>query len=390
MTFRTFSLLILISLGYLATDIYLPSLPAIGEDFRASDGVVQLTMFSYMLSFAMTPLIFGPLSDQIGRKKVIFIGLFILMAGTLGCMASASISWLIFFRLVQGIGGGAIIISSRAMIPDLHSGVNIAKQLTQITMMMPLALALGPLLGGYLQLQFGWRSVFVFLFFYELLILLKMRFVDESLKIFSEKKISHAVESYKKLLSNKMFLIVSAGMVFPSVGLFSYLAVSSFLFQDLLGLSPFIYGSLSLFIGGSVMLSSFINRRLLDHHPVEKLLWAGVCVMALAGLLLLCVYLTDFVSPVTLLIPVLMYFSCLPLCISNSVSKTMTLIESSYGSASALITTSQFLAGSLGILIFTTLEQDSVLPLAMCFLVVSALTGGVFYCAEAFQKKKSE
>jgi len=97
----------------------------------------------------------------------------------------------------------------------------------------------------------------------------------------------------------------------------------------------------------------------------------------------------NLVTPVTVLLPVLLYFSCLPLCISNSVSKAMTLIDRSYGAAGALITTVQFFAGSMGILVFTMGKQDSVVPLAVCFLLMSFLTGIAFRIDRALNNESS-
>jgi MFS transporter, DHA1 family, 2-module integral membrane pump EmrD len=375
--FQTLSLLLLISLGYFATDVYLPSLPAIADDFGVDDSLVQLTLFTYLISFAATPLLFGPLSDQFGRKKVIQTGLILLLFGTIGCYFSPGIYWLIGFRAVQGAGSGAIIISSRAMIPDLYTGVKLAKKITHITMFMPVALALAPSIGGYMQQHYGWRSVFLFLSFYVILILLKMRLVDESLKVFSERKWRHAMRSYQALVSDRKFVLISLGMVFPAIGIFAYLSSSAFLFQEVFGMTPFEYGALSMYIGAAVMIASFINSRLLSSLPVNVLLWAGTVMMGISGVVLITFHFFGLVTVWSALAPVLLYFMCLPFCISNSISKAMTTINSSYGAAGALMTATQFFAGSLGTLVFSLFPHDSLLPLGACFLLVSLSTGVV-------------
>lgn len=361
-------------MGYLTADIYLPSLPAITEHFSITPSTAQMTLFVYLISFASAPIIFGPVSDQYGRKKVILIGLCTLLLGTLGCYTAQSIEWLMMGRIVQGIGAGALIISSRAMIPDLYSGIALAKQVSYITMFMPLVLSLAPTIGGYLQEHFGWRSVFLFLSGYLLILMLKMSFVDESLKLFSEKKMTHVFKSYRELLSNRKFMLAILGLVFPAVGLFSYLTVSSFLFQETLSVSPFEYGRLALFTGGSVLLGSFVNVRLLHRLKVDTIIWGGIALMSISGFLLLCVHITEFLTIWTVLIPACIYFLCLPFCISNSTAKAMGHITHSYGSASALMTSMQFLAGSLGSVIFSMVPVDSVLPIALCFLLMSFLT----------------
>ena len=116
---KTLYITILCSIGYVATDIYLPSLPAIAREFAVGEKEVQATLAIYLLSFAFTPLLFGPLSDHFGRKKVIVTGLTITLFATIGCALSSSISMLILFRLGQGVGAGAVVVSGRATIADL-------------------------------------------------------------------------------------------------------------------------------------------------------------------------------------------------------------------------------------------------------------------------------
>src|SRR4051794_36235807 len=105
----TVYLLLLISLGYVVTDIYLPSLPALTVHFHASDNKVQMTLFSYLLSFSLAPLICGPLSDHIGRKKVLLAGVIIGTLATLGCLFAQNIDLLIISRFIQGFGMGAVL-----------------------------------------------------------------------------------------------------------------------------------------------------------------------------------------------------------------------------------------------------------------------------------------
>ncbi len=372
--FRTLSLLLLISLGYLTADIYLPSLPAITEYFSISQSTAQMTMFVYLISFASAPIVFGPVSDQYGRKKVILAGLVILLLGTIGCCFAFSIQQLLFFRLLQGVGSGALIISSRAMIPDLFKGATLARQVSAITMFMPLALSFAISIGGYLQQNFGWRSVFVFQACYVILILIKMRFVDESLKLFSERKMTHAFKSYRELLANRKFVLAIMGLGFPAVGLFAYLTVSPFLFQETLSITSFEYGRLALFTGGSVLLGSIINIRLLHYFKIDTLIWTGTALMACSGALLLIVHLTGYLTVWTVLLPACLYFLCLTFCVSNSISKAMGYITHSYGAASAIMTSFQVFAGSLGSFIFSMLPSNTVLPIALCFLLMSAFT----------------
>jgi len=377
--------LVLISLGYFATDIYIPSLPSMSQYFHTSELLTQMTLFSYMLSFSFTPLVFGPLSDNIGRKKVILCGLFISLLATVGCSFSPSINWLITFRFIQGIGTGAVMISARAMIPDLYSGKALAKQISIITMFMPLVLAFAPTLGGFLQEAYGWRSIFLFLIFYIFLIFFKMSFFTESLKESSARKLSELIPIYLEIFENRSFMLFGMGMVFPTIGLFAYLTASPYLFQKVVGLSPSEYGMLAIYIGSVIMLTSFLNARLLHYVPINALICVGITLILVAGALMLTFHLAGIVSTWALLLPSLFYFSCLPFNLSNSASKAMSQISKHYGAASALLSSIQFFAGALGSLIFSLIKESSALPLSLCFLLV-----GIFALFFLFLARKYE
>ncbi len=226
--YTTTYLLLLISLGYIATDIYLPSLPALSIYFHVSDSEVQMTLFFYLLSFSLTPLIFGPLSDHVGRKKVLLGGIFISILATFGCLFAQNIYWLIAFRFIQGIGTGAVLISTRATVSDLFTGKALAKQISFITMLMPLVLAIAPTIGGVLQQSFHWQAVFIFLICYMMLIFFCIAFKSESLKNPSNEKISQIFSTYRSILKNRLFLIFGVNYVLPSLGFFAYLTVSPF------------------------------------------------------------------------------------------------------------------------------------------------------------------
>lgn len=362
-------ILTLISLGYFATDIYLPSLPSLSHYFNATDNQVQMTLFAYMISFAIVPIVFGPLSDYFGRKKIILIGIMIGIIATFGCLFSKSITSMILFRFFQGVGLGGVIIASRTIASDLFSGKELAKQISHISMLMPLVLAIAPTLGGLLQQIFGWQSVFIFLIAYMSIVALWVISRPETLKIFSQKKISQIFLNYRFHLVNFPF-IKQILLIYPTIGTYAYLTTSPFLYQELIGLSPAEYGFLSLYVGGAIMLAGFINSKLIHYFSLTKILYLGGTLIILAGLLLFVFYQMGIVTVWSLLIPSLLYFTCVPFCFANCSALAMNYVKDHFGSATALLTTLQFFAGAIGSFIFSTLEDRNFFPLAICFILV--------------------
>lgn len=380
-------LLLLASIGYFATDIYLPSLPALAEAFQVDDALVRFTLFSYMFSFSFTPLFFGPLSDHMGRKNIVHFGLLLSLLSTLGCIFSPSIYWFITARFFQGIGNGATMIAARSMVTDIFKGKALATQISYITMSMPVVLAMAPLIGGYLQEVFDWQMVFLFLFFYIMAIALITLTVEESLEHAAKRHISLIFQGYKEILAIPNFILFGLGMAIPAVGVLAYLTSSPFLFQQVIGLSPGQYGSLALGIGGAVMFSSYINVHLLKVFSINTILAVGCCFMLLAGVLLLCGHMAGVLNTWTVLIPTMFYFCSVPFTTANSISKALSQIKHRFGGANAVLTSGQFMAGTLGTLLFSFIPVKDALPIALCFLGVGLISSLALYFAIRSEKK---
>ena len=147
----------------LATHIFVPSLPLIRAEFDASIGLTQWTMTSNLLAFAVGMLFFGALSDRIGRRPALQLGLLLYLAGSLICLGSAKLEMLIAGRIIQGFGSAAGLVLARVIVTDLYREAEVAAVLANITMMVVVVPAVAPFIGGLLVDFFGWRSVFVVL-----------------------------------------------------------------------------------------------------------------------------------------------------------------------------------------------------------------------------------
>lgn len=370
----TVYLLLLIGLGYVATDIYLPSLPALGVYFEASDQDVQMTLFTYLLSFSFSPLLFGPLSDHYGRKKVILGGAFFALLATVSCLFASSIYWISAFRFLQGFGAGAVMIASRASVSDLFSGKELTRQTSIMTMLMPLILAVAPTIGGALEEYFGWKSVFIFLAVFIVLVAGLVFFNKETIKHTSDKKVSQIFSTYRAHLKNKLFVSFAVNFIIPALGFFSYLTVSPFLFQEIIGLSPFEYGKLALYVGATIIVTGYINLKLIHIYSLNAIIGFGSFLVLCAGIILLTFHSMEIMTTWSVLGPVLLFFTCAPLSSANALSKSLRFIHTNFGSAVALLTTCQLLAGALTSYIFSVLSDHSAMPLAVCFIIVGVLS----------------
>ena len=156
---RLITLTLLTALSALTLNMILPSLPSMARDLGAGEAVTTLTVSGYMLASAVFQLVLGPLSDRFGRRPVMLTALVVYTAASLGCMLAPDVSVLLACRVMQAVIVAGVVVSS-AVIRDQHSAIESAAKLSLISSAMAVAPMLGPMLGGFLDVSLGWRSLF--------------------------------------------------------------------------------------------------------------------------------------------------------------------------------------------------------------------------------------
>jgi MFS transporter, DHA1 family, multidrug resistance protein len=151
---------LLTAIGPLAIDMYLPSLPSIGANLGADAGSVLMSMTAFFVTFAFGQLVFGPVSDMVGRKPPLFCGIALFALAGIGCALASDVQTLIVFRAVQGFGGAAGIVIPRAIVRDLHSGVDEARLLSLLMLVFSVSPLFAPLIGSQVVAVANWRAVF--------------------------------------------------------------------------------------------------------------------------------------------------------------------------------------------------------------------------------------
>ncbi len=243
--FRTALILGLLSaIGPFAIDMYLPALPSIGQDLGAANNVVQLTLLAFFISFALSQLVYGPLSDMWGRKAPLYIGIGIFTVASIGCALANDIETLIAFRFLQGMGGAAGMVIPRAIVRDMHTGVQAARLMSLLMLVFSISPILAPLTGSAVIEFYGWRGVFwaVMMAAFIGLILLATQLQETRLKEHrAESGLRSAMAAYGLLLRDKNFLTLT---FIGGLGISSflvYLANSPFVLIDYYGLTPTQY-----------------------------------------------------------------------------------------------------------------------------------------------------
>lgn len=273
--------------GPLAIDSYLPSFHAIGHSFGVSQVLVQQTLSSFLFAFAFLMLFYGVLSDSFGRRPVILWSLAVYVLASLGAAFAPSFGWLLVCRVLQGLaaGGGAVV--SRAVVRDRTSGPQAQEVLAYIMMVFGLAPAIAPVLGGWLHVSFGWRSVFLFLAAFGVLMFVSCyRALPESLPASARHPfhLGAIMRNYWNVLRHPRFLLLALTIAVSFGGFALYIGSAANFVMEILHLPETAFAWMFVPMIGGMMIGSVVAARCSVRLAPLTIIHAGQVVMAVAAL----------------------------------------------------------------------------------------------------------
>lgn len=275
----------LASVGPFSIDAYLPSMGEIGRTLRVDPLTVQQTLTAYMLPFAIMSLWHGAISDALGRRRIVLWGTALFALASIGCALASSIQMLIFFRALQGLTAGAGVVVGRAVVRDHFHGPEAQRVMSQVALTFALAPALAPVLGGWLEVWFGWRSVFVFLALFGFgCWVLSRTWLEESLPI--EKRQSFRpgflARSYYRMLTSRRFVALSVAITLMFSGFFIYVMSAPVFLMQHLHVSA--TGFLWLFgpASGGMIIGAWLSGRMADRWSARRTIIYSFAIMAVA------------------------------------------------------------------------------------------------------------
>jgi DHA1 family bicyclomycin/chloramphenicol resistance-like MFS transporter len=357
---------LLSAIGPFAIDMYLPALPSIGQNLGASVHAVQASLMAFFISLGIGQIVYGPVSDMVGRKPPLYFGLALFAVGSVGCALAPNIETLIALRFVQGLGACAGMVVPRAVVRDLHTGTDAARLMSLLMLVFSVSPILAPLAGSLLIEAFGWRSVFwtVTVFAGLGLVLLATSLaetrppqqrVDSSLR--------SAITAYGTLLRDRHFMGLVFIGAFGISSFFAYLANSSFVLIDHYGLTPRQYS-----IAFAVNAASFIGVSQLTGRLAKRFGLANIVKVAVTGYALLMVLLLSLnlagIDRLDLMLALLFAgYGFLGLVVPSTAVLALDDHGEIAGTASALMGTLQFVAGVLVMALVGAFVDGSARPM---------------------------
>jgi DHA1 family bicyclomycin/chloramphenicol resistance-like MFS transporter len=274
-------------LGPFSVDSYLPAFPNIQATLHATPIEVQQTLTVYMFAFAFMMLWHGALSDAFGRRNIVLVALAVFGVASLGCASAHSVDYLWAFRILQGVSAGAGVVIGRAIIRDLYSGARATRLLSLVTMIFSIAPAIAPIFGGWIVKLRDWRSIFLFLFLYTMLLLwycyrrLPETLPQEKRQPFSPHLLA---KHYRQVFSSPLFQLKAGVVAFNFAGLFLYVAAAPVFLTQHLGLGPDQFGWQFIPMVAGIFLGALAANRLAGKISVSRHVGIGFCFLVGAAL----------------------------------------------------------------------------------------------------------
>lgn len=365
----------------LAIDMYLPAMPSIARDLGVDAGAVQITLTAYTAGFALGQLLHGPLADSFGRRPVLLIGIVLFGIAAVVSATTNGIEALTYVRVAQGFAGAAAAVVIQAIVRDMFDREDFSRTMSFITLVITLAPLVAPLIGGYLALWFGWRSIFwVLAIFAALVILAVLWKIPETLPVDKRQplRFRSTLKNYISLCRNPVAVGLMFSGSFSFAGMFAFLTAGSFVYIDIYGVSPDQFGYLFGLNIIAMILFTSLNGKIVKKVGLHGMLRFGLSVQLFAGVGLFVAWL--FNLGLWGIVPfVMLFIGTLSTIGSNSMALLLSAYPNIAGTASSLAGTLRFGTGSVVGVIVSTMPSDKVWPMVLTMTTCAMLSTGFYW-----------
>jgi DHA1 family bicyclomycin/chloramphenicol resistance-like MFS transporter len=367
--------------GPLSMDLYLPALPSLTRDLGGSPSLVQLTLTACLLGLAAGQLVAGPLSDALGRRRPLLVGVAAYALASLLCALAPAVPVLVVVRLIQGTGGAAGVVIARAVVRDVYEGSDVARFLALTMLISGLAPILGPVAGGQVLRLTSWRGAFVVLAVIGLLLLVAAAVgLPETLPVVRRRSggIRTTLTTFRGLVADRIFVGYALCLGLTMGAVFTYVAGAPFVLEGIYGVSPQVFGLLFGTNALGIMLMGQLGGRLVGRMGSRHLLVVGLS-EAVAGSLLLLAAVALGLGLAGVLPGFLLVVSSIGLISPNATALALANHAHQAGSASALLGLLYYVVGAAVAPLAGLGGTHTAVPLAVVIAVMDG--AAVVACA---------
>jgi len=364
--------------------LYLPSFPDIKNSLNTTNHTISLTLSAYLLGYAIFILLWGNISDYIGRKKTLLIALFLFMITSILIALSTSIKEIIILRFLQGGGGGGCVIVGRIAMRDILHGVRLSKAMSIVSVAFVLSLGVGQFIGGHIATIFNWQyqfillavlaAMFFFLLFYFFPETNEITASGKDGRVFLFEGFKTYITIFKKI--NFLWLTISGSAGYGITIAFN--AISPFLLQSEFQLTSIQYGFIGFFISLGYLVGSFFNSCFIIKYNAVTFAFYGLMIIFLSGL---CLFLFSLFKPsiYLIIIPVVASSFGQAMVYPNVVTLILNNLRVNIGSSMAFFGFAQQSIGASIALVAAYCPHHTELPMSIMIFIIGSI-GFLTFC----------
>lgn len=368
------------ALGPVGMQILLPALPVIKQKFYVTNDVAQLTLSLSMLAIAIGTLVYGPLSDKFGRKRVMLIGIVITIFGSIVCFVADSIMLLISGRFIQAFGGAVGLVLARAIVRDVYGPEEAARVIATLVMVMVVLPMMSPALGGELMQRFGFESVFIVIAFASAIafVFLFLWLPETLAKPVPFEGVKSMLMTFSKLFASRVFCGYAFCVTFVSVVFFSFISAAPEIMVSVLKRPPTEYGYYFIMIPAGFMTGNYVARHYGRTISIDNMIAIGASIGVFGIVLALILQTLGMSSPVALFLPIALAVFGNGITLPNAQAAAINEFPEYAGTASGLTGFLQMAVSSVAAQAVALIFNGTVYPLLGLMLVASIISLLIF------------
>ena len=368
------------ALGPVGMQILLPALPVIKQKFYVTNDVAQLTLSLSMLAIAIGTLVYGPLSDKFGRKRVMLAGIIITIFGSIVCFVADSIMLLISGRFIQAFGGAVGLVLARAIVRDVYGPEEAARVIATLVMVMVVLPMMSPALGGELMQRFGFESVFIVIAFASAIafVFLFLWLPETLAKPVPFEGVKSMLMTFSKLFASRVFCGYAFCVTFVSVVFFSFISAAPEIMVSVLKRPPTEYGYYFIMIPAGFMTGNYVARHFGRTISIDNMIAIGASIGVSGILLALLLQTLGMSSPVALFLPIALAVFGNGITLPNAQAAAINEFPEYAGTASGLTGFLQMAVSSVAAQAVALIFNGTVYPLLGLMLVASIISLLIF------------
>jgi MFS transporter, DHA1 family, chloramphenicol/florfenicol resistance protein len=357
-------------------DIYIPIVPQMTEIFQTTPAMIQLTLSLFLFTTGIGQLFIGPLADRFGRKPIFYASALCFLLGSLACAHCGNIGWLIAARIISSLGACGMIVASFAVVRDLYSGEQSAKMFSFLQGAVGISPTFAPILGGYLALYLGWKSIFYCLFLVGLLSFsITKIFISETLENTHKAPLNSDIfRRYLNIFTNRQFLIFGSIAGLAEGIFFCFFSISPFIIIDLHGVPPHEFGYYFAVFGSVIALGGFASGKLCEKIGVLRSIMLGIAFMFIGGVSMILCHFFAGESLTGFLIPMAIACTGSMFALGASASGALEPFGNIAGTASAAFGALEFGISSIAGSLLMLFPATSTFPYGIAILILGGLS----------------